>query len=692
MDIVLFLTDTPALYMSRFTKGLNPEQRKAVETTEGPLLVLAGAGTGKTRVITHRIAYLLEKGVPASSVLAMTFTNRAAGEMKSRIAGLVPKGGAKNLTVGTFHSLCVKALRRYSKQAGIRPGFGICDADDQLVAMKQALRELQIPESSLNPRICLSRVSLLKNRLTGPEVLIASSDEGESNLGRVYQRYDAALRVSGVLDFDDLLLYMVRLLEDRPTLALFRKRYRYLLVDEYQDTNGPQYSIVQSISGKHQNVCVVGDDDQSIYGWRGADVSKILNFGKDFPDATIVRLETNYRSTPQIIKGANAVIRNNASRHEKALRAAAADGDAIISKRLPDEEAEAQFVVEDILDRVRSEQIPLSDFSILFRTAIQPRVFEVQLRHYGIPYNLVGGMSFFDRKEVRDILAYLKIVANPDDELSLLRVINTPPRGIGTTSIEKMLVVAAEQSIPLAQVIHRNDQFPEVPPAPAQSAQRFLESLDGLRGLQSGPDLVNLVRELVNVVDYDAEIRKRYTDEEVRIKRREAVSEIMNMAESHARRGAKANLISFLEDVALSEHDDRESDEEKGERVTLMTLHSAKGLEFSQVYLAGAEEGLLPHGRSIQDGDIEEERRLAYVGITRARHRLTVTYVQSRAKYGRREGVMPSRFLYEMHGEEAPKEVIAHAQREVVEEPEKKPAKKKAKKTAKKRAKRKRRS
>jgi DNA helicase-2/ATP-dependent DNA helicase PcrA len=675
--------------MSTFTAGLNPEQRKAVETTEGPLLVLAGAGTGKTRVITHRIAHLLEKGVPASSVLAMTFTNRAAGEMKSRIAGLVHRGSVGSLTVGTFHSLCVKALRRYAKQAGIRPGFGICDADDQLVAIKQALRELQIPESSLNPRVCLSRISLLKNRLPGPEALVASSDEWESNLGRVYQRYDTALRVSGLLDFDDLLLYMVRLLKDKKILALFRERYRYVLVDEYQDTNGPQYSIVKSISGTHRNVCVVGDDDQSIYGWRGADVSKILNFESDFPKATVVRLETNYRSTPQILEGANAVIRNNSSRHEKALRAAAGDGDAIISKRLPDEEAEAQFVVEDILDRVRTEQIPLSDFSILFRTAIQPRVFEVQLRQYGIPYNLVGGMSFFDRKEVRDILAYLKLVANPDDELSLLRVINTPPRGIGTSSIEKMLAVAAQQSLPLAAVIHRNEQYPDLPQAPVQSACRFLDSIDGLSDLQSGPDLVTLVRELVNVVDYDAEIRKRYADEEVRIKRREAVAEIMNMAEAHVRRGAKVNLTSFLEDIALTANDDSESDQEGSEQVTLMTLHSAKGLEFSQVYLAGVEEGLLPHGRSVQDGDIEEERRLAYVGITRARHRLTVTYVQSRAKYGRREGVMPSRFLYEMHGEEAPGEILDHSLKAESQVPEEEAAKKKTKKTAKKRARRK---
>lgn len=672
--------------MSRYTRGLNPEQHKAVRTVKGPLLVLAGAGTGKTRVITHRIAHLVDQGVKPGSILAMTFTNKAAGEMKQRVSSLLNNGASRDLTVGTFHSFCVKALRRYPDRAGIRPGFGICDADDQLVAMKQALRELQIPESSLNPRLCLSQVSLLKNRLTSPDALLESRDDFEASLGRAYQRYNAGLRVSGVLDFDDLLLYMVRLLQDGKTLASFRRRYGYILVDEYQDTNGPQYEIIKAIGGAHRNVCVVGDDDQSIYGWRGADVSKILNFEKDFPKATVVRLETNYRSTAQIIEGANAVIRNNPSRHEKVLCSAAGDGEDIITRRLPDEEAEAQFVVEGIIERVQSENLPLGDFAILFRTAIQPRPFEVQLRHHGIPYNLVGGLSFFDRKEVRDVLAYLKLVANPDDELSLLRVINTPPRGIGTTSIERMLSAAAKGSVPLAELLRRGGTIPGVPDGPATAARRFLETLGGLAHLQAGPDLVTLVTQLVKDVDYDAEIRKRYEEEEVRAKRREAVAEIMNMAELHARQGTKANLAGFLEDVALTANEDRESEETTGRQVTLMTLHSAKGLEFSEVYLAGVEEGLLPHSRSIEDGAIEEERRLAYVGITRARRRLTVTYVQSRARYGKRLGVLPSRFLYEMHGENPPTEVVEPVvQPAPAKKPKRKQSRKKTKRTTRKR-------
>ncbi|MCE9616241.1 MAG: UvrD-helicase domain-containing protein [Lentisphaerae bacterium] len=644
--------------MSKFTTGLNDEQRRAVLTTEGPLLVLAGAGTGKTRVITHRIAHLLAGGVPARAVLAMTFTNKAAGEMKERIAKLVPHGAGADLTVGTFHAFCVKALRQFGDRVGLRRNFGICDADDQLMAMKQALRELQLTEADMPPRLCLSRVSLLKSRLLGAEGHLESGDQGEVDLGRAYQRYDAALRASGVLDFDDLLVYMVKLLQDRATLAPFRERFRYLCVDEYQDTNGPQYEIVRQIGGEHRNVCVVGDDDQSIYGWRGADVSKILNFERDFPGAAVVRLETNYRSTYEILQGANAVIRHNTSRHEKTLRSAAGNGEAIIVRRLRDENGEAEFVVADMLQRLRDQRVPLGDLAVLFRTAVQPRVFEMQLRRAGIPYNLVGGMSFFDRKEVRDVLSYLKLIANPSDELALLRVINTPPRGVGGTSVEKMLAVAAQHRLPLADVIARGSEFAALPAGAVVGARAFLESLAGLRHLQTGKDLVTLVKQVVQVVGYQEEIKRCYPEQVTRLKRWEAVTEIMNMAEAHGRMGEAATLASFLEDVALNAQDDNDKEEPAEGRLTLMTLHSAKGLEFGEVYLVGMEEGLLPHARSVADGNVEEERRLAYVGITRARRRLTVTYTESRARYGKRATVLPSRFLYEMLGKQTPPDLL----------------------------------
>jgi DNA helicase-2/ATP-dependent DNA helicase PcrA len=641
--------------MSKLLEGLNEAQRIAVTTITGPLLVLAGAGTGKTRVITHRIAHMIAKGVPATSILAMTFTNKAAGEMKERIARLVPGPAAEGLTVGTFHSFCVRVLRQFGEKAGIRKNFGICDADDQLVAIKQAMRQLQIQEQKIKPSVCLARVSLLKNRLIAAKALIGSSDDWEDTIGRVYEQYDRGLHASGVLDFDDLLLYMVKLFDDPKTLESFRKRYQHLLIDEYQDTNGPQYEIVKQIGGKHRNVCVVGDDDQSIYGWRGADVSKILNFEKDFPKTVVVRLETNYRSTNEILEGANAVIRNNGSRHEKTLRSAAGSGAPIRITRTDDEEMESLFVVDDIIERVRETNSPLGEFAILFRTQVQPRLFEMQLRQKNIAYNLVGGMSFFDRKEVRDVLAYLRLIANPADELSLLRVINTPPRGVGTTSVEKALSVAAEKRLQLADVFRRGTEFPTLPSGSVSAVKQFLGILESFRNMTSGPQLVELVKCLLRDVRYGDEIVRCYPDEGTRTKRWDAINEIMNMVEMHVRQRKNANLTSFLEDLALSATEETKDEaESRPDRVTLMTLHSAKGLEFGEVYLVGMEEGLLPHARSIQDGGIEEERRLAYVGITRARRRLTLTYTGSRARYGQRASTIPSRFLYELRGKQPP--------------------------------------
>ncbi|MBN1670513.1 MAG: UvrD-helicase domain-containing protein [Kiritimatiellae bacterium] len=638
------------------TEGLNPEQRKGVTTIKGPLLVLAGAGTGKTRVITHRIAYMLANGIAPRSILAMTFTNKAADEMKARIAQLVPAASAGGLTVGTFHAFCVRALRPFADRVGVRRNFGICDAADQLVAMRNAMRDLRIPESTLPAKACLARVSLLKNRLIGAEqVLAAAAGEIDELVGRAYQRYDRGLRASGVLDFDDLLLCMVRLLQDKKTLALFRKRYAYVLVDEYQDTNGPQYEIVKRIGEKHRNVCVVGDDDQSIYGWRGADVSKILHFEKDFPEATVVRLETNYRSTAEILNGANAVIRNNAARHKKSLRSAAGKGEAIAVVQLDNEEAEAAFVVEDILRRAPVCRARLGEFAILFRTQVQPRLFEMQLRERRMPYVLVGGMSFFDRKEIRDALAYLRLVANPTDELSLLRVINVPPRGIGQATVEKALAIAARDGMPLARVFERGPQSAALPPAAVEAAQRFLATLAALRPLSAGAPLVELIKRLVRDVDYLAEIKRCYPAEDVRTARWAALHELLNMAELHARGRKDATLASFLEDLTLSAAEDMEDEEEAREdAVTLMTLHSAKGLEFEEVYLVGMEEGLLPHAKSIAEGTVEEERRLAYVGMTRAKRRLSLTFTRTRARYGQRAATMASRFIYEMRGEQAP--------------------------------------
>jgi len=640
--------------------SLNPEQRAAVETTEGPVLVLAGAGTGKTRVITVRMAHLLAKGVAANRVLAMTFTNKAAREMRERVGALTDKKAAAGLTVGTFHSFCARSLRTHAAELDLPKSFSIADASDQQSIVRGVLRDLHVAEATLHPRAALARISLFKNRGHGPEaVLRGAVDASDELLGRAYRKYEEALRRSRALDFDDLLVFTVRLLtESAATRAAFADRFRYVMVDEYQDTNGPQYEIVRLIAGRHRNLCVVGDDDQSIYGWRGADVKKILNFERDFPGARVVRLETNYRSTRPILEAANRVIRNNLSRHEKSLASARGDGDPLLVYQAGDEEDEADFVVRSILERTSRRHERFGDFAILFRTQAQPRAFEARLRASNVPYVVVGGQSFFDRKEVRDLLAYLKLVANPKDEASLLRIVNTPPRGIGKTTVERIDAFAASQGISAAEAFRRVDEIEGVPKTAARAAVDLARFLDSLAPLAENPGegLVALVQKLVRGVDYKAEVERCYADTATREARWSAVVEVMNFAENHARRVREATLAGFLEELSLSANDDKTS-EDPGRRnaVTLMTVHGAKGLEFPTVYLVGCEEGLLPHHRSVEEDTVDEERRLAYVGITRARDRLVMTLAEERAKYGTRVSSTPSRFLFELLGAEIPK-------------------------------------
>jgi DNA helicase-2/ATP-dependent DNA helicase PcrA len=625
-----------------------------VTTIEGPLLVLAGAGTGKTRVITHRIAHLLARGVRAGNVLAVTFTNKAAGEMRKRVAALVGKDAAREITVGTFHAFCARSLRTHAAALGLPPRFGICDEGDQLTAVKGALRDLRIAETALHPRAVLARISLAKNRLqTWEQFDRAAVDDVDDLVARAWRRYDERLRRSRTLDFDDLLLRMVELLAEHADVRRrFEERYRYVLVDEYQDTNGPQYEILRLIAGKHRNLCVVGDDDQSIYGWRGADIRKILNFERDFPGAAVVRLETNYRSTPQILQAANAVIRHNAHRHDKTLHASVGDGPPVRVLDVEDENHEAELVVEDLLQEVRAGRSKVGDAAILFRTQVQPRAFEARLRALRVPYVLVGGMSFFDRKEVRDVLAYLKLMANPADEASLLRVVNVPPRGVGDRAVDRILEAATTSGVSFGAALDRPDGLEEVPPGALEAAREFRRLLAGLARKAEGPGLTEAIRELLRAVNYRAEIERCYPDSLARETRWAGVEEILNFAENHVRSNPKPTLHGFLEELSLSA-DDREEDGEGAPRdaVTLMTLHAAKGLEFPRVYLVGAEEGLLPHQRSIEEDTVEEERRLMYVGITRARQALTITHARSRAKRGQRVPCRKSRFLHEIKGE-----------------------------------------
>jgi superfamily I DNA/RNA helicase len=643
--------------MAGYLDGLNAEQRRAVEQTEGPVLVLAGAGSGKTRVITCRIAHLLSKRVSAKNILAVTFTNKAAREMRERVAGLVGAAAAKELTVSTFHSFCVRVLREHADKLGLSPRFTICDDSDQLTAVKGALREMRIPETSVHPRAALSRISLFKNKLVMPvQALAEAEDDYEELVARAYRAYNEHLKRSRTVDFDDLLVLTGELLEkDDAIRKRYQERFKYVLVDEYQDTNGPQYEILRRIAEKHRNLCVVGDDDQSIYGWRGADVKKILNFGKDFKGAVIVRLETNYRSTEQILAAANAVIRNNTSRHEKTLKAACGSGDPVRIFPCEDEEHESEFVVDEIARDVRAGRAKFGDVAILFRTAIQPRTFEARLRAARIPYDLVGGMSFFDRKEVRDILAYVKLATNPLDEASLLRVINVPPRGVGKSSIDKVVEIATQEGISAAAAFDRGS-LEGVPATAVATVRAFRHGLADCAAKVATVGLTQAIREMIIGVKYHEEIARCYPDAISQQARMAAVEEVINIAENYTRRAAKPTLEGFLEEITLSTEEATEEPEEKQNRdvVTLMTLHSAKGLEFPRVYLVGAEEGLLPHQRSVQEDTVEEERRLMYVGITRARRHLTITRVKSRAKYGRREPCLPSRFLFEIKGEKPP--------------------------------------
>ncbi len=644
-------------YDAALLATLNPAQREAVTTVDGPLLVLAGAGTGKTRVITTRIAYLLWRGADPRDVLAVTFTNKAAGEMRERVAQLAGER-AKELTVGTFHAFCAKVLREHGHVLGLPRRFTICDAADQMSAVKSAMRELRVHETTMHPQALLAQLSLAKNRMQTPESFLAAGEGGRDQLvGTVWQRYQEYLGRTRSLDFDDLLLETVRLLRDHESVREhYSRRYRHVLVDEYQDTNHPQYEIVRLIGGEHRNVCVVGDDDQSIYGWRGADVQKILGFARDFPGAKVVRLETNYRSTRPILDAANAVIRRNAARHDKSLASARGDGEAVAFVRAKDETAEAQHAVGAIRHLLRMEEAKPADFAILCRTQVQFRTFEGELRANGVPYVVVGGMSFFDRKEVRDVVAFLKLALNPRDETSLLRVINVPPRGVGKASIDRVVAFATENGISAAEAFERAAEIDGVSPQSVEGYRKLREAIDASELADAGQHLVFRLNRFLEAVDYRGEVTRSYPDPMAREARWAGVVEILNFAENHVRREPQPSLHAFLEELSLSSGDgpgDKPKDERR-DAVTLMTLHAAKGLEFPHVFLVGLEEGILPHARAVADSGVDEERRLAYVGITRAMTTLTMSWAVERAKFGRRAAAVPSRFLFEAQGDEPP--------------------------------------
>jgi DNA helicase-2/ATP-dependent DNA helicase PcrA len=642
---------------------LNPAQHAAVMTLSGPLLVLAGAGTGKTRVITYRIAELIRRGIVQERILAVTFTNKAAKEMKERAQHLLGKRqrGVQPPEISTFHALCVRVLRRHADRLGYPKEFAIYDRSDQETLARGALRDIRVSADKLRPGDLLHLISGWKSqgiRPAGAEA--AAQGDREQLAAAAYARYQTQLRACGSMDFDDLLLSTEELFDKHPEARFAEAtRFDHLLIDEYQDTNGPQYRIVKALADRHRNLCVVGDDDQSIYGWRGADVSHILNFQKDWPDAKVVRLEDNYRSKAPILEAANTLIAHNSSRHSKILRPFREGGLPPRMLRMENETLEAEGVIAEIRQHMEGVDESLkwrpSDVAILFRTNEQPRAFELELRRAQIPYVLVGGMSFYDRKEVRDVLAYLRIIANPADEVSLLRVINTPARGIGAGTIEVLMQVAVVEGKPLWEILPQAAANGDIPHTAGDRVDAFRALIEQFRGqlAAGGSSLFDFAQEMLKTVNYRAELDRVYKtpgDIEARLN---SIAEFLNSIALYEQRTEGATLQGFLEEAALAGREDQKDDDKRERRaVTLMTLHSAKGLEFPHVYLVGMEEGLMPHQRSIVDGkSIDEERRLAYVGVTRAQDTLTLTFCKERMKWGKPRAQIPSRFLMEMRGE-----------------------------------------
>jgi DNA helicase-2/ATP-dependent DNA helicase PcrA len=619
--------------------GLNEQQREAVLASEGPVLVLAGAGSGKTRVITHRIAHLvLERGVPADRILAVTFTNKAAGEMKARVEALLGAGNLQSW-VSTFHSLCVRILRRDAPAAGLPRDFLIYDEDDQLALVREALRALDLSEKLNPPRRLLSRISARKN--SGREASDAEPDSlAAATLAKVEERYRLALEAAHALDFDDLLLRCLALLRDDASVReAYRRRFQYLLVDEYQDTNRVQYELIRQLAGERGNVTVVGDEDQSIYSWRGAEIQNILDFERDFPGARVLRLEQNYRSSQAILDSASGLVAHNRRRKGKTLQAVRPGGEDVRLHQASDEFSEAAWVVERV-----AEQRGAGRAAVLFRINAQSRLFEEALLRAGLPYLVVGGVGFYERKEVKDALAYLRLVLNPRDAVSLRRVINVPARGIGERSLRELESLAAQRGVSLWEALGLAVDEARLPARAGLPLQRFRELIEGLRGEAAASSVKGLLQRTLELSGYAAALAQEDSQESQ--DRLENLAELLSAAAEHDARGAEGGLAGFLDGVSLLSDVDRA----KGDApVILMTLHSAKGLEFESVFLAGLEEGLVPHSRSLGSSDaLEEERRLCYVGMTRAMDRLHLTWAQSRQVFGQRRLSQPSRFLEEI--------------------------------------------
>ena len=640
-----FLTD-------KLLNGLNPEQQRAVKTTDGPLLLMAGAGSGKTRVLTHRIAYLMvEKGINPYNILAITFTNKAAREMRERIQKMMG-GAADNIWISTFHSMCVRILRKDIDRLGYNRNFTILDSTDQLSVIKSILKEKNMDPKKFDPRAILGTISSAKNELVTPEEYDKTAgDYFSQKVSDVYGEYQRKLRKNQALDFDDLIMTTIVLFQRVPeVLEYYQRKFQYIHVDEYQDTNRAQYMLVKLLAQRFQNLCVVGDSDQSIYRWRGADIANILSFEKDYPRASVILLEQNYRSTKKILLAANMVIQNNMNRKPKNLWTENAEGNKIMHYRADSEQGEAQFIIGKIQEQLRNGR-KLSDMAILYRTNAQSRVIEESFLKSNIDYNIVGGIKFYDRKEIKDILAYLRLISNPDDDISLQRVINVPKRAIGSTSIDKIANFATMHDLSMYQALETIEMIGLSPKA-EKAAIDFRNIISNYTKQQEFLSVTELVEEVLEKSGYREMLKAEKSLESQ--SRLENLDEFLTVTNSFEESSEDKSLVAFLTDLALVADIDRldEDGQKKTDVVTLMTLHSAKGLEFPVVFLIGMEEGVFPHSRSLmEEAEMEEERRLAYVGITRAEEELFITNAQMRTLFGRTNMNPESRFIKEIPAE-----------------------------------------
>ncbi len=633
--------------MSRFRLyDLNPEQQRAATHESGPLLILAGAGTGKTRTIVARITWLVSTGVDPAKILAVTFTNKAAREMKERIKGMIDDK-ASEITACTFHALCVRILRADADKIGYKNNFTIFDEGDQLGLIKKVINRVTAKDETLDPGLAKNLISKAKNNgWSAPQ-------DDETVIGAVYARYNRDLLSLNAMDFDDLLVKAVQLLNEHPDVRdKWRSRYSQMLVDEFQDTNRLQLDLVSLLaSGSPPNICVVGDDDQSIYGWRGAEVSNILEFEKHFPNPEVIRLEQNYRSTNAILSTANRLIKNNPRRRGKNLWSSQEGGEPVHVVCVPDDKIEAEFVINEVGALRATNQIPWEHFAIIYRMNAQSRLLEENLRRMRIPYRLVGGKSFFDRREIKDVLATMTCLVNPDDDISLLRIINTPPRGIGATTVQLALDQSAVANKSLFETLTSPDFAVEISRKTAASIREFGDELASTRIhlLTPGADVCGIVSRFINDSGYMDDLKRSCKTPEEALNRESGVKEILNALAEHQNR-KRGDIRDFLDELSLNrEREEDKKEDAKG--LTLITMHAAKGLEFPHVFLVGAEDGILPHERSKSEGTVDEERRLFYVGITRAMKSLTITHCRNRTKFGSAMSCRPSPFLKEAEGE-----------------------------------------